>query len=54
MYYSEFLTGFRKRKNERRKKAHEDMIEKYKEEKRRIKKEASLIFDMKITKLFQK
>lgn len=41
--FSEFLTGFHKRKLARKKKAKEDFEKKLKEEKRRIKAEVSLI-----------
>merc|ERR1711976_631212 len=34
---ADFLTGFRKRKNERRKKAQEELQQQYKDEKKRIK-----------------
>ena len=37
----EFLTGFRKRKNERRKKAQEEIISTLKEEKRRIRRQVN-------------
>ena len=48
--FREYLLGFRKRKNERRKKAQEDLTKKEKERKRELKLE--VVFTIKLGNIF--